>query len=168
MGRVLTALVALAIGGCWHVSPLAEDASGDSDADSDTDGDTDTDSDTDTDADTDTDSDSDTDTDTDTDADTDTDVDTDLTCAEAAGECTENPWDSCPAGTQPYGADYPLDCVGHCCVDAPDGYTCSASSAYTDCLSGDTCSAINPCWGPGEGALTCQEGYVCCAWMCWK
>jgi hypothetical protein len=53
MGRVLTALVVLVVCGCWHVSPLAEDASGDSDGDTDTDSDTDVDTDTDSDTDTD-------------------------------------------------------------------------------------------------------------------
>jgi hypothetical protein len=140
---------------------------GGTDAGTDTDADTDIDTDTDVDTDTDTDADADGGSDGSADADTDTDTDTDSTCAEAEGSCTEFPWDSCPPGTQPYGADDPLDCDGHCCVDAPDGYPCSASTAYADCLPGDTCSDIDECWGPGTGSLPCQDGYVCCTWTCY-
>jgi hypothetical protein len=142
-------------------------AGGDGGTDGGTDTDADTDIDTDTDVDTDTDTDADADGGPDGGADTDTDTDTDSTCAEAEGSCTEFPWDSCPPGTQPYGADDPLDCDGHCCVDAPDGFPCSASTAYTDCLPGDTCSDIDECWGPGTGSLPCQDGYVCCTWTCY-
>lgn len=153
------ALVAPSCGG--------EDPSGG--VDGGTDGGTDSDSDTDVDTDSDTDSDSDADGGQDASADTDTDADTDsdVPCTDVDGECTVNPWDSCPAGTQPYGADDPLDCEGHCCVDAPDGYSCSSSTAYADCLPGDTCGDIDECWGPGTGSLDCQEGYVCCSWQCY-
>ncbi len=43
MVRAVFAVLVLAASGCWHASPLVEDASGDSDADGDTDSDTDND-----------------------------------------------------------------------------------------------------------------------------
>jgi hypothetical protein len=149
---------------------LAAPACGDENpgGDGGTDGGTDADTDTDVDTDTDSDADADGGSDGSADTDADTDTDTDSTCAGAEGSCTANPWDSCPPGTQPYGADDPLDCDGHCCVDAPDGYPCSASTAYTDCLPGDTCSEIDACWATGTGSLECQDGYVCCTWVCYE
>jgi len=111
MARVVFALFVLVLGGCWHVSPLAEDASGDSDTDSDADADTDTDTDMDSDSDMDGDSDGDTDIDTDVDADSDTNIDTDVasgaSCADIHAADPSAPsgvYFIDPAPTDPFGA----------------------------------------------------------------
>ena len=131
----------------------------DGDTDSDTDGDTDTDTDGDTD--TDTDGDTDTDTDGDTDSDTDT-VDTDGLCSDLSGNCTPDPWSACPANYQPLPDELALDCDYMCCVQSPAGYSCN-EDPYANCLVGDACEG---CWADPGGGLVCQDGRVCCAYVC--
>ena len=135
------------------------DGGTDGDTDTDTDGDTDTDTDGDTD--TDTDGDTDTDTDADTDADTDT-VDTDALCLDLSGNCTADPWSMCPANYQPLPDELSLDCDYMCCVPAPAGYSCNEATD-ANCLVGDTCEV---CWGDAGGGLECQNGRVCCTYVC--
>ena len=157
--QIWTIVCALSFAVGLTVAACGDDDSGGGDAGADTDSDADTDADSDAD----TDADTDTDTDTDTDADGGPDSGT-ATCADFGGACTENYWDLCPAGTEPYGDDEQLDCTTRCCVDAPEGYTCSEDEGYVDCVPAATCTG---CWGPDtDTALTCEDGRACCTWIC--
>jgi hypothetical protein len=128
--------------------------------------DTDTDTDADTDTDTDTDADIDADSDTDTGVDTDTDTVTATSCGEAGGTCTAQEFEICPAGDEPYGDDLALDCVGHCCVEAPDGFGCNEQPSV-NCIVGEECPGPPNCWDTPPGpSYECEPGRVCCAWMC--
>jgi hypothetical protein len=82
------------------------------------------------------------------------------TCAVNGGECTDQEWMICPVGKEPYGEDEPLDCVGHCCVDAPES-TCSQAEGL-NCVEGD----CEGCWYPTGGSETCEQGHSCCGWIC--
>ncbi len=86
------------------------------------------------------------------------------TCAEASGTCTVAHWEICGANQQPYANDQKLDCGGHCCVDAPPGYSCN-DDPEMNCVGGTVCPE---CWeSAADTSLECQTGRVCCDYVCY-
>ena len=86
------------------------------------------------------------------------------TCTDVGGVCTNWSWSICPVGTEPLPNDENLDCGGHCCVDAPYS-SCTQKSNY-NCIEGEKC-ADTICWGSvPELNISCEQGRVCCMWIC--
>jgi hypothetical protein len=89
-------------------------------------------------------------------------LETSSECEAAGGFCTAYHWDVCPPGYEPAAPDEVLGCGGRCCLVAPYS-TCSAASDL-NCIAAESCTG---CWSnPSSGSYTCEEGRVCCAYVC--
>ncbi len=83
-------------------------------------------------------------------------------CEDVGGECTGSESSICAKGYEPYTArDWvKSDCLGHCCVVAPDS-ACGEADGNFNCVPGDGCSGH---WRAVDGEVSCEEGRTCCYW----